>query len=159
MVSQCTTAVKMMPSTPDSFGKQFLPYHYSHKDCEWTYFSNCRLIAAGHMLPKLLKTISVGSYYHVQMDFRRPGENSGSGLGFISRCHIYPSCPRQDPVDMNTKLYSVFEDVVITRAPDRHGVPTTLERCSLMFSLCFLPAEPHKHHWTDISAGPITWPL
>lgn len=75
MVSQCTAAVKMMPSTPDSFGKQFLPYHCGHKDCEWTYFSNCRLITAGHMLPKLLKTISVGSYYHVQMDFRRPGEN------------------------------------------------------------------------------------
>lgn len=98
MVSQCTAAVKMMagmPSTPDSFGKRFFSYGRSRKDCEWTYFSNCRLVAAGHMLPKLFKTISVGSYYHVQMDFRRGAASRRElwlGIGFHISLSYLPLC-------------------------------------------------------------------
>ncbi len=37
---------------------------------------------------------------------------------------------------MNTKLYSVFKDVVITREPDRHSVPITYTQDTHV-SLCF----------------------
>lgn len=62
---------------------------------------------------------------------------------------------------MNTKLYSVFKDVVITREPDRHSVPITYytRYSCFLFVFCLQSHINMTGLRTDISAGPIIRPF